>query len=107
MLENGEIKKDGNPDEIIDEFLSEMEEPEDIENISTDETVIKVDDIYKRFYLLSGGEVLQIKDINFDVKKENIISLIGPSGAGKTVLLRMLADLELPDKGKVVYELAG
>ena len=107
MLENGEIKKDGNPDEIIDEFLSEMEEPEDIENISTDETVIKVEDIYKRFYLFSGGEVLQIKDINFDVKKENIISLIGPSGAGKTVLLRMLADLELPDKGKVVYELDG
>ena len=107
LLENGEIKKDGNPDEIIDEFLSEMEEPEDIENISTDETVIKVEDIYKRFYLFSGGEVLQIKDINFDVKKENIISLIGPSGAGKTVLLRMLADLELPDKGKVVYELDG
>ncbi len=101
------LKKDGNPDEIIDEFLSEMEEPEDIENISTDETVIKVEDIYKRFYLFSGGEVLQIKDINFDVKKENIISLIGPSGAGKTVLLRMLADLELPDKGKVVYELDG
>ncbi len=47
LLENGEIKKDGNPDEIIDEFLSEMEEPEDIENISTDETVIKVEDIYK------------------------------------------------------------
>ena len=38
-----EIKKDGNPDEIIDEFLSEMEEPEDIEDISTDETVIKVE----------------------------------------------------------------
>ena len=61
LLENGEIKKDGNPDEIIDEFLSEMEEPEDIENISTDETVIKVEDIYKRFYLFSGGEVLQRK----------------------------------------------
>ena len=101
------LKKDGNPDEIIDEFLSKMEAPVDIENISTDKTVIKVEDIYKRFYLFSGGEVLQIKDVNFDVKKENIVSLIGPSGAGKTVLLRMLADLELPDKGKVVYEVDG
>ena len=91
----------------IDEFLSKMEAPVDIENISTDKTVIKVEDIYKRFYLFSGGEVLQIKDVNFDVKKENIVSLIGPSGAGKTVLLRMLADLELPDKGKVVYEVDG
>ena len=61
-----------------------------METFQTDETVIKVVDIYKRFYLFSGGEVLQIKDINSDVKKENIISLIGPSGAGKTVLLRML-----------------
>lgn len=84
-----------------------MEAPVDIENISTDKTVIKVENIYKRFYLFSGGEVLQIKDVNFDVKKENIVSLIGPSGAGKTVLLRMLADLELPDKGKVVYEVDG
>ena len=79
----------------------------DIENISTDEDVIDVKDIYKRFYLLTGGEVLQIEDINFKVQKENILSLIGPSGAGKTVLLRMLAGLDDSDSGDVLYQIDG
>ena len=77
----------------------------DIDNISTDEGVIQVNDIYKRFYLLTGGEVLQIEDVNFTVQKENILSIIGPSGAGKTVLLRMLGGLEDPDKGEVLYKI--
>jgi methyl coenzyme M reductase system subunit A2 len=56
--------------------------------------LIDVKDVYKRFYLLTGGEVLQMKDINFKVQDKNILSIIGPSGAGKTVLLRMLGGLD-------------
>lgn len=104
LMEDGEIKKEGTPDEITEEFMSGMDPIVDIENISTDEDVIDVKDIYKRFYLLTGGEVLQIEDINFKVQKENILSLIGPSGAGKTVLLRMLAGLDDSDEGDVLYQ---
>ena len=76
----------------------------DIQNVATDEDVIDVRDVFKRFYLLTGGEVLQIEDINFKVQSENILSIIGPSGAGKTVLLRMLGGLDDPDKGDVLYK---
>jgi len=107
LMEDGEIKKEGTPDEITEEFMSGMDPIVDIENISTDEDIIDVKDIYKRFYLLTGGEVLQIEDINFKVQKENILSLIGPSGAGKTVLLRMLAGLDDSDKGDVLYQVDG
>ena len=107
LLEDGEIKKQGTPEEITEEFMSAMDPIVDIENISTDEDIIDVKDIYKRFYLLTGGEVLQIEDINFKVQKENILSLIGPSGAGKTVLLRMLAGLDDSDKGDVLYQIDG
>ena len=107
LMEDGEIKKEGTPDEITEEFLNEMEPIVDIENVSTDLDVIDVKDIYKRFYLLTGGEVLQIEDVNFKVQKENILSIIGPSGAGKTVLLRMLAGLEDPDRGDVLYNVEG
>ena len=107
LMEDGEIKKEGTPEEITEEFMSGMDPIVDIENISTDEDVIDVKDIYKRFYLLTGGEVLQIEDINFKVQKENILSLIGPSGAGKTVLLRMLAGLDDSDKGDVLYQVDG
>ena len=103
LMEDGEIVKEGTPEEITKEFMSGMAPIVDIENISTDEDVVDVKDIYKRFYLLTGGEVLQIEDINFKVQKENILSLIGPSGAGKTVLLRMLAGLDDSDSGDVLY----
>ena len=107
LMEDGEIKKQGTPEEITEEFMSAMDPIVDIENISTDEDIIDVKDIYKRFYLLTGGEVLQIEDINFKVQKENILSLIGSSGAGKTVLLRMLAGLDDSDKGDVLYQIDG
>ena len=44
-----------------------------------------------------------MEDINFKVQDKNILSIIGPSGAGKTVLLRMLGGLDHPDKGDILY----
>ena len=105
LLEDGEIVDEGTPEKICDEFMADMDDIIDIQNIATDEDVIEAKDIKKRFYLLTGGEVLQIEDINFKVQKENILSIIGPSGAGKTVLLRMLGGLEDPDEGEVLYKI--
>lgn len=107
LLEDGEIADEGSAEEICDKFMEGMDEIVDIKNVATDEDVIQVNDLYKRFYLLTGGEVLQIEDINFTVQKENILSIIGPSGAGKTVLLRMLGGLDDPDKGEVLYDVEG
>ena len=104
LLEDGEIVDEGSPKEICDEFMEDMDDIVDIQNISTDEDLIDVKDVYKRFYLLTGGEVLQMEDINFKVQDKNILSIIGPSGAGKTVLLRMLGGLDDPDKGEVLYK---
>lgn len=107
LLEDGEIADEGSADVICDKFMEDMDDIVDIENIATDEDVIQVNDIYKRFYLLTGGEVLQIEDVKFTVQRENILSIIGPSGAGKTVLLRMMGGLEDPDKGEVLYNVDG
>ena len=105
LLDDGEIVKEGEPDEIIEEFLSDIEDPVDIDIESTDETVIKAHDIDKRFYLLKGKNVLHMRDVNLDVNRGNVLSLVGPSGAGKTILLRMLGGLDLPDKGEVTFKL--
>lgn len=45
--------------------------------------------------------VIAIQDITFDVKKSEIFGFIGPDGAGKTTLFRILTTLLLPDTGKV------
>ena len=54
--------------------------------------MIKANSIYKTF---NGLEVL--KGVNIDIKKGEIVSITGPSGAGKTSLLEILGTLALPD----------
>ncbi|EKQ54096.1 MAG: ABC transporter protein [Methanobacterium sp. Maddingley MBC34] len=108
LMEKGRVVDEGSPDKIIKEFLQKME-PElpkrDPENIG--DTVIKARDLEKRFYLLKAGNVLELKDVSFDVNQGEIVSLIGQSGAGKTVLLRMIGGLDLPDAGSVSFKLDG
>lgn len=45
------------------------------------------------------GNVLAVDQVSFEVKKGELFGLIGPDGAGKTSIFRMLATLLLPDKG--------
>ena len=53
--------------------------------------------IHKHF---KGTTVL--KDISFEVGSEELVSIIGPSGVGKTTLLKIIAQLERPTSGEVV-----
>ena len=106
LMEDGEITDEGSTEEIITKFMKPMEPAEPLagpENIG--DYIIKVNDLDKKFFLLKGGNTLQIKDISFDIKKGEIVSLIGPSGAGKTVLLRMVAGLDAPDSGSISFKL--
>ncbi|MHB1563001.1 MAG: ATP-binding cassette domain-containing protein [Leptospirillum sp.] len=47
------------------------------------------------------GLVTALDDITFSLKKGSITGLIGPDGAGKTTLMRLLAGLLLPDSGEI------
>ena len=104
-MENGKITENGNVEEIINNFKSEMEPVSDIVIESTDKDIINVKDVDKRFFLVTGGETLNMKNINYTFYQNNILSLIGPSGAGKTILLRMMGGLDVPDKGEILYRL--
>ncbi len=48
----------------------------------------------------SYGEVTALNDISFSVGKGELFGLIGPDGAGKTTLMRILMTLLLPDSGQ-------
>lgn len=48
----------------------------------------------------SFGAVKALNDISFDVSKGEIFGFIGPDGAGKTTLFRILTTLLLPDEGE-------
>lgn len=105
LMENGKIINEGSPHDVIKEFVSEMEpieESHDPDSVSDE--IIKIQNLNKKFTLLKGGNVLNIRNVNFNIKEREIISLIGLSGAGKTVLLRMIAGLDTPDSGTVFFK---
>jgi energy-coupling factor transporter ATP-binding protein EcfA2 len=46
-----------------------------------------------------GAPLLQ--DLAFSLRKGEVVAILGPNGGGKTTLLRLLADLEAPEKGTI------
>jgi spermidine/putrescine transport system ATP-binding protein len=49
----------------------------------------------------SFGSVQVLDNISFEVDSGEFVTLLGPSGCGKTTLLRLLAGLEVPNRGRV------
>ncbi len=47
------------------------------------------------------GEVAAVHNVSFSVKEGELMALLGPSGGGKTTVLRMIAGLEMPTSGDV------
>ncbi len=61
--------------------------------------ILKATDVHKKFY---HNEVL--KGISMQVKKGEVIAIIGPSGSGKSTFLRCLNRLEKIDRGSIEIE---
>ena len=61
--------------------------------------MIELQNIYKSF-----NQVCVLDDINFKVKKNEIIAIEGSSGAGKTTLLKIIGKIEKPDTGNIIFK---
>ncbi|WP_273730565.1 ABC transporter ATP-binding protein [Leuconostoc mesenteroides] len=53
---------------------------------------------------VSYGAIKAVQDVNFVVNNNEIVSLIGANGAGKTTILRTISGLEKPTKGRILFE---
>ena len=62
------------------------------------ESIIQINNLRKSF-----GEKEILKGINLDVKKGEVICIIGPSGSGKSTLLRCCNLLEYPTSGEIIF----
>lgn len=49
----------------------------------------------------SYGSLHVLKDVSLEIKPGEIFAIMGPSGSGKSVLLRQISGLEIPESGKV------
>ena len=49
------------------------------------------------------GEKQILSNFSLNIPEKQILAIVGPSGGGKTTLLRMLAGLETIDSGQIFY----
>ena len=61
--------------------------------------MIKTVDLHKSF-----GDLQVLKGVNQTIEKGEVVSVIGPSGGGKSTFLRCLNLLEKPESGKIYFE---
>nr|XP_043630694.1 protein TRIGALACTOSYLDIACYLGLYCEROL 3, chloroplastic [Erigeron canadensis] len=66
------------------------------EDLEETDVLIECKDVYKSF-----GEKHILKGVNFKIKYGEAVGIIGPSGTGKSTILKIIAGLLTPDKGEV------
>jgi len=62
--------------------------------------IIQVKDVVKKFQV-GDGEVTILKGISFDVNQGEFVSIVGPSGNGKSTLLNMMTGIDRPSEGEI------
>ncbi len=60
---------------------------------------VKLQDLTKRY-----EDVTALDNVNLEVKRSEILTVIGPNGSGKTTLLRMMAFLDKPTEGEIYFD---
>jgi len=64
-------------------------------------TLIKVDKLSKEF---GGGKIKALKSVSNEIKKGEVVVVIGPSGSGKSTFLRCMNLLDVPTSGSIIVD---
>ena len=60
---------------------------------------IRIENVTKRF-----GDFVALDNVNLNIEPGELVALLGPSGGGKTTLLRVIAGIEPPDAGRIYFD---
>lgn len=64
-----------------------------------EQPVVRIEDLHKSY-----GDLEVLKGVDLDVKRGEVVVILGPSGSGKSTLLRCVNLLEVPTAGKIFFE---
>ena len=67
----------------------------------SDNVIIKVNDLKKHF---REGTIHALDGVSMEIRRGEVIVIVGPSGSGKSTFLRSLNLLELPTSGEILFE---
>jgi len=68
------------------------------------EKFLSLENIEKRFPIPGKEDYIAVTDVNLEIEKDEIISIIGHSGCGKSTLLNMISGLDMQTEGNIVLE---
>ncbi|PWR73485.1 methyl coenzyme M reductase system, component A2 [Methanospirillum stamsii] len=99
LLENGEIKKMGTPEEVVQVFMEGFSDLEKFCEIELGKDILKARELAKRYISVDRGLIKAVDLVTFDVFHKEIFGIVGTSGAGKTTLSKMIAGIIEPTSG--------
>lgn len=68
------------------------------------EKFLSLQNIEKRFSIPKKPDYVAVTNVNLEIKKNEIISIIGHSGCGKSTLLNMISGLDVQSEGHILLE---
>jgi lipoprotein-releasing system ATP-binding protein len=72
-------------------------------NERSDDIILEGHDLHKSYP--SGTEIIKVlRGVEMQVRRGEIVTVVGPSGVGKSTLLHMLGALDRPDSGRVIAD---
>lgn len=80
-----------------------MREKDEKEKSTSADPIISCDGLVK-IYMSDGLKVMALQGLELDVKRGEMMAIIGKSGSGKSTLLNMIGGLETPSAGRLLVE---
>ena len=67
-----------------------------------EDAIIRIRDV-KKYYQMGSEAIYAVDGISLNIRQGEILCLLGKSGSGKSTLLNLIAGLEKPTEGKIIF----
>lgn len=68
------------------------------------ETIIKIDNVWKKYDMGQAKPLVVLKGINLEIKKGEFVAITGPSGSGKSTMMNIVGALDKPSHGAIYLD---